>query len=206
MLEGLRVAVDVQHLYREGEHARDRGSVYTLKDGLVVVESDAVMIYAQSLAAALRELGATVWSNDPAQRLLIGPYTRRHRDAANLGANLYLACHLNAGRGSYALAEYAALGPWVRQSNRLATEVVQALDREFTQVTRGIVRGLGNGERGAVCIRSFDRGPAVLLEPLFGDHPMHQQLLDHASLKSIGLSIARSVTTWWAATRTRVPT
>lgn len=197
-LEGLRVAVDVQHAYRSGIHAGDRGTQYTLESGGKVWESDCALHYAQALSSALRDLGATVWSNDPAQAMLVGPYSTRQAQAMNLGANCYLACHLNAGGGSYTLTEYDGGSTWRSWEIGLGTRIAGELKTSFPEITSPIVRELARIDRGWVCVSGFVRGPALILEPLFGDNPKHQALMSLSGLEAVGAAIARGVVTWWA--------
>lgn len=202
-LAGLKIVVDVQHAYRDGMHAHDRGTVYVLADGSHVNESDCARQYADALIAALRTSGATVWTNDPAHAKLIGPYSRRQIEAGTLGANAYVACHLNAGVGKYALAEYVSrdnLGlssPFAPETIRLCEAVTRELVASFPNRLSGpVVKELRPGERGAVCVSGF-AGPAAILEPLFGDNPDHQGLLTIAGLQYVGEAIARGIAAWW---------
>ena len=187
-LAGHVVAVDVQHLYRDGLHALDRGSRFALAGGGHVWEADCALHYATALAASLTSFGARVITNDPRSAFLIGPYSRRQAQAMALGADTYLACHLNAGGGSYGLAEVC-----VPFSRLLATTMLDALAEAVPAVSGIQIRDLKPGDRGAVCIRGFTRGPAVLLEPLFGDCPAHQPQLSLEGLTLVGEALARGV-------------
>lgn len=192
-LSGLRVAVDVQHLFRVGDHAHDRGAEFVTDTGGVVTEGDCALHYAQVLVGVLRQAGATVWTNEPGSHLLVGSYALRQRAAALLDADVYLACHVNAGGGSYATAEYMA--------GRVGSDLARAITDELAASVPGIrsrkVVPLSPGQRGAVCIEGFRRGPAVLVEPFFGDHPGHRQLLTLPGLVLVGEAVARGLITWW---------
>jgi N-acetylmuramoyl-L-alanine amidase len=195
---GLRVVVDVQHLYRDGRHQNDRGTVYHLTGGGAVAEADCARHYADALVVALRAMGAIAWTNDPAGARLVGPYERRQKTANELGANLYLAAHLNAGGGGYALTEFLSASPFRARAMLYGRAIVTELERAFPEAVRsGTVRDLSLVDRGAVCIRAFTGGPAIILEPLFGDHPRHQWLLTLASLEALGQAIARGVAEAW---------
>ena len=76
-LAGCRVAVDVQHLYRDGKHAGDRGAIFTLEGGARIAEVQATVLYAQALVEWLRSRGAEVLTNDPVHGIMVGPYSRR---------------------------------------------------------------------------------------------------------------------------------
>lgn len=191
-LAGLRVAVDVQHAYRSGVHALDRGSVYRLADGTKRLESDLAAEYARALCAAMAAGGATVWTSDPTMDLLVGPYSRRQKQATALGANLYLACHVNAGHGSYPVVEMMEGTP----GRTMATVIVRELGELPGLINRRVQR-LSRLDRGAVCVRGFTAGPSLLLEPFFGDNPTHEWLMDHVGLQAVGQAIARGVAMAW---------
>lgn len=195
---GVRIVVDVQHLYRN-THPHDRGTVYTLGDGTHVTEAHCTTIYAAALVAKLKAHGADVLTNDPVRGILVGPYSRRQR-FANAWAHLlerptpplYLACHLNAGRGSYATIEMmaahrdAAFGQWL----------TSYLSRDFPEILSGRTVGLAPGERGAVCIEGFD-GPAAILEPFFGDNPAQQRLMEPPRLVQLGNTLGAAIAMWF---------
>lgn len=202
---GLRVAVDVQHLYR-ASHPNDRGTIFKLVGGTTVAEAALATGYAQALAEHLRARGATVFVNNPATGMLCGYYSTRNRQAAGLGVHAYLACHVNAGRGGYALLEYMdpqapgrGSGPGVVGAARLANWIGASLD-QFPAVLGYRTNALRHGQRGAVCIEGC--GPAVaalVVEPFFGDNPGHQALVSAAGLASVGEVIGQGVASWWGA-------
>ena len=74
VLSGLKVAVDVQHVFRDGEHRNDRGTVFRLADGLKMNEADAASLYAHAIIGAIAEQGAEVLTNDPLRGVLVGSY------------------------------------------------------------------------------------------------------------------------------------
>lgn len=191
---GLVVALDVQHLYRPSR-PRDRGAVFTLKDGSHVAEAEAVLLYAQPCAAWLRARGVAVITNDPLNEILTGEYRDRQR-AASGSADAYLALHLNAGRGSYAVCEY--LTP---DSAALADLIARQLDRDHPEILLGRALPLADNDRGAVCVRAFRRGPAVIVEPFFGDNPRHEALFAAPRLKQLGESIGAGLLAWWESVR-----
>jgi N-acetylmuramoyl-L-alanine amidase len=186
----MKVAVDVQHLYRPN-HPRDQGSVYSTAFGKVT-EAHVTLIYAAALHDWLLSWGAEVLSNDPARGELVGRYSERNRAAVEWGADLYLACHLNAGGGSYAAIEQMARSKVDRLSAWIGQELVAAAPEilSFKAVT------LSPLERGAVCIEAC-ACPAAIVEPFFGDYPHHQGLLAASRLVEVGQAIARGVGNWW---------
>jgi N-acetylmuramoyl-L-alanine amidase len=191
-LAGLTVAVDVQHAYRTGPHARDRGALFHTPNRTKVYEADCAHLYALALGETLASWGATVISNDPMAGILVGAYGTRQAQAAARGALCYLACHMNAGGGSYARVDIVA-----PLSRPLAADILAALDEAIPEIKSVNLTTLEPTQHGAVCVRGFTRGPAVLLEPLFGDHPAHQRLLSFEGLALVGRAVARGVAMWW---------
>jgi len=193
MLDGLRIAVDVQHLYRANK-PNDRGAVFTLPDHTRTNEADAALIYAAALTSWLRERGASALTNDVARQILVGPYSWRHRAVSEWRAHAYLACHLNAGRGSYSLMEHMSL----TRGAELAALIGPRLMLAFPGITASKVRALSDKDRGAVCIRGVPGSiAAVLCEPFFGDWPGHQSLLSAPKLVALGRVIGEAVAEWW---------
>lgn len=188
-LIGLTVAVDVQHLYRSGQHAGDRGAEFTLANGTHTDEAAATLGYGAALAAALEGLGARVLRNRSG--LPDGPYSARQRAARDAGALIYLACHVNAGGGGYGVVEYMAASS---MSRRLGDVIAGALVPPA--VPKCSARSIAPHERGAVCIEGHP-GASVILEPFFGDNPYHQYLFAAPALVTLGQMIAAGVAWWW---------
>lgn len=191
----LRVAVDVQHLYRP-HLPNDQGSVYRLTDGSTVTEGHAATMYAEAIAAHLRAAGAAVLTNPD----LSGYYSARQRHASEWGAHLYLACHVNAGGGAYALIEHmpveAMPGLAALDTSDLARRIGLGLSDQVAGIIGWRQVELAPGARGRVCVAGFT-GPHALLEPFFGDNPQHQPLLAAPKLKLIGDVIGSAVVNWW---------
>ena len=197
-LVGLRVAVDVQHLYREGQHAGDHGSTFTLEGGGKIAEAQAAVAYAQALVAWLRARGAAVLTNEPAAGILTGPYSRRNAAALSWGAGAYLACHVNAGGGGYALAEY----PLACEGQVLGDLIGAELVKRFREIRAHTTRALSPGARGDVCIEGCSKdAPAIVLEPFFGDTPAMQPLFAAGRLTELGEAIGEAVASWWEKRR-----
>jgi N-acetylmuramoyl-L-alanine amidase len=192
-LSGLRVAVDVQHLYKTS-NPLDRGASFELVGGLHLDEAQAVTTYAQALCAWLTARGAAVLTNHPAVPELVGSYYRRLKEAEKWPADAYLACHLDAGNGSYALVEYVAGSAGLP----LATRIGSRLTDDFPEILSSKAVALTRQARGFACIDGFptDRA-AVLVEPFFGDNPRQQGLFSTANLVKVGESIGEGVARWW---------
>jgi N-acetylmuramoyl-L-alanine amidase len=99
-LIGLRVVLDVQHAFRGGRHAGDRGARFRRADGATVDEIELALDYATAARRFLLQLGASVLTNNPSDGILVGSYEQRARVAEAWRADVYLACHVNAGAGA----------------------------------------------------------------------------------------------------------
>jgi len=191
-LSTLRAAVDVQHLYRTGKHAADRGTRFELPNGTHIFEADAATIYAAALTAWLRSRGASVLTNDPTKRELVGPYEARQFQAAPF--NCYLACHLNADGGSYASIEYMA----GTAADKLALSIGREIVRDFPTIGRARSVPLTPRDRGSVCIRFIPTpNAAVIIEPFFGDNPAMHELFAAPQLHQLGETIGEGIAQWW---------
>ena len=199
-LFGCKVAVDVQHAYRSGSHANDRGAVFELRNGAHLAETQATTVYAQALASWLAARGAAVLANDPVAGRLVGPYSDRLAAAAAWGAQAYIACHVNAGGGIYALAEYLIKTP----GQALGASVLAVLAERFPEIRGTKVNPLAPGQRGAVCVEGFpaDR-PAIILEPFFGDNLLQQELFAHDRLVALGEAVGEGLAAWWERLATK---
>lgn len=193
-LAGLTVAVDVQHLYRPSK-PNDQGALFTGPDGGKTSEAQLSTVYAGALCEWFRARGATVITNDRTAGVLVGEYWTRNHQAAALGASVYLACHVNAGGGRYAMVEHMRGSP----GGALGLAIVAMLSSLVPELTGNKVKPLARGERGAVCIQGFpgDLGGAVLLEPFFGDYPAHRPLWSALRLAGIAGAIGEGVARWW---------
>lgn len=195
-LVGLRVALDVQHLYRQGAHAGDRGSRYVLPGGGVVWEAAAATAYAIAAGAYLRARGAEVLTNDPVRGQLVGPYSRRNLSAAALGVHCYVACHVNAGGGEYCSMEHVGMA--TSRTLLLGSDIASAVRAAFPVIRGSVFPPLMPGQRGAVCIERVAPGIAtVLCEPVFGDNPHHQDALTGPGLVRLGEAIGVGIARWW---------
>lgn len=207
----LRVVLDVQHV-RRPDHPRDRGARFAIPRELVTTyggrthinESELVEIYVLEARAALELAGAQVITD------LWGTYPTRAESAHKGGAGAYLACHLNAGGGRYALASTygpSATTPAFRLATALLVELAKVPGVRGGQRGKlgpiGLVHRPGDRhptrfERGSVCIRrAHELGiPAVLVEPMFGDAPNAGEMLAPAALARVGGAIAAALTAW----------
>jgi hypothetical protein len=195
-LSGLRVALDVQHLWKPPPRHLDRGAVFQLGGGAHVAEADAALVYAAAAARWLREHGADVLENQPTTGIMVGRYPERNRAAAGWGTHCYLACHLNAGGGHYGAFEHLSATP----GDVLAVLLCRAMAAvPEAGPAREVV--LHSADRGAICIEACGQLPAVICEPFFGDNPPSQPLLTLGGLVRVGEAIAAGVAAWWETNR-----
>ncbi len=187
-LQGLSVAIDVQHQGKPWPHDRDMGTEYHLANGSTAFEVDAARLYAGALDQWLRERGARTLTG------LAGTYASRNRAAGAWGAEAYLACHVNAGGGSYALVEALTLNPGLDLGARVVARIAGA----FRFITSGRVNQLHDEDRGAVCVRACPvRMAAAILEPFFGDNRADESLFQAPQLLALGAAIGQGVADWW---------
>lgn len=213
---------DIQHTGRPSKPG-DMGAAYDLDGDGVTGEDgerevDLVRQYVAEAGSYALSLGCQVLHIDA------GEYSDRHRFAiAKARANptkraAYLACHMNAGGGRYALVR-----PDARSSSGklLATAVSRSLsllpgiqfsrrDPLYGSAALAAKAGHPASEaawwtRGYSCIDGIYSGPAnlsaVLVEPAFIDSKEHRPLLTPAGLRSIGRALVDGAVAWSAQTQ-----
>lgn len=193
-LSGLKVILDIQHLYRPA-HPDDHGTRFTLGDGTHIYEAAAATAYAQAAGHYLSVRGARVLTNDPVSGYLTGPYSRRHKTVNRFVPHAYLACHVNAGGGTYYLGGYTFGNG---NGQRLSVAIGDAVSHELPAIYPPRTQGLVHGMRGAVCIAGVSEPTAaVLLEPFFGDRASHSSILTPPKVVRLGEAIGRGIASWW---------
>lgn len=187
----LRVAVDVQHAFRSGVRAGDRGARFTVA-GLTVWETSYTLAYGRACALELAALDhlvltnadGTVWGSR-----FVGPYSHRQQVARAWAADVYLACHVNAGGGTYGRVSWALDSSMRERSRAIATVLQEAI--ATWRGARVQAFALKPGDRGHVCVYAADVPlGAVLLEPFFGDDPAPPGL---DAMPSLGRMLARAL-------------
>lgn len=190
---------DIQHI---GRRAREgdlgAGPVDVDGDGRAEAhEREALLtpVYAAAASQQLYTLGHE-------SVLLTGcEYAERHAGALRLIRRgqpaAYLACHLNAGGGSYGLVLYLPSHP---RAQRLAEHIASTLAMlpELSKVrTEAITGAWSRAEPTLAGLRGCDDVlPGVCLEPAFLDQPSHRPLLDNHGLARIGRAVATGVDRW----------
>lgn len=168
------VILDRQHVGKPGHDETGAWGDFDLDGMPDVVEQEAIVtgFIAMHCEVRLRELGHKVVT------LSDGRYADRHARAKAYGGDAYIALHLNAGRGRYGATFYdyrSKMGPVLAECIGLALK--DAFDFPV-KVEKTAPTGT-NYPRPFPCISGvFDGKPvACLVEPLFMDHPEHQQIL-----------------------------
>ena len=192
------VVLDRQHY---GKPHRDDKGARTKYDGSWIYEVDLTAAYIEHATAMLTSEGHTVHLLDA------GWYGERHKRAAEIAREnpdepvAYVACHVNAGQGTYALAVHdkrstggAALAECI--AGVLAGAGAGAIDRALV---RGSERG-GDWGRAHVTIAGIWDAPAncvgVCFEPFFIDQQRHRTFLSGPGLQVIGHALAVSCMQW----------
>jgi len=197
------VILDRQHAGKRATRT-DHGASYDLDgDGVTGEqgerEADLTLDYGDELARLLCAAGIDVlrygWPG------YVGDYHERHAAAVRLARArpndkcLYLALHINAGGGRYALTMYDARSVG---GARAAGLIATALDAGLPEVTLGKVIGMVPTTRGWSCIDGIYAGPAnlcgVLVEPGFVDAPAHRALWTQDGLGRIAGALFAGVT------------
>ena len=128
-----------------------------------------------------------------------GTYANRHDrvneyDQRNAGGapSIYIACHLNAGAGSYCAMFYHH-----QSSNGAAlSKSINAKIEERTDITTAKAIPSNNEDwtkNAFYCIKGVGRPIAICAEPLFIDNPSHQKLLNIDGMYAIGFAIADGI-------------
>lgn len=205
----LLVILDRQHAGKPGRgpgeaRPEDMGAAMRTPDGRVAHEADLVMEYITEARAVLEAEGAQVRVIDPLTeppRMSYGARQERAKWWARQSPGskvAYVACHLNAGHGDYAILGH---DPRSQDGRAVAEHVADALDLTVPVLSRIRVEALtGKWARGLPCIEGIYSGPAnlcgMLYEPLFVDHPSHQHYIQTGGLRDVGACLARGIIAW----------
>ena len=196
----LIVIWDIQHVGK-ASRPEDRGAIADLNgDGVVGHDEKEASLVGQYVYAGIRVLGV-----EGVRSWFVGwgDYGHRHRMACRLAREfpetqfLYLACHLNAGGGRYALILPDARST---EGQLAAPRVAMAIGTEFsvdprvrsataTDWTKNALYTIGGIYDGPRNIRG------LCVEPLFIDG--HRALMTPHDLERLGEAIAAGVIDWW---------
>jgi N-acetylmuramoyl-L-alanine amidase len=184
----MKVALDIGHLYKDS-NKDDKGTFY---QGFY--EADFALMYARKAYELLRtEHSIEVFISDPAKNILVGDYWKR-RNWINQNfseTDLYIQCHLNSGKGNYALV-MSVLGYLdekivpqdelgqieITYGQILANNTMKFLGipvKDFDEA-KDMIWNLKPGDRGYDVVKKF-KCPAFIYEPAFIDNIVHFSLL-----------------------------
>ena len=188
--------IDRQH----GEKAPGtfEGGCQAIVDGRRIIETDLTTVYGRTIENAVAAAGhRVVWIDS-------GHYYNRHREANAIAKKaksekvLYLALHVNAGGGTYALSMYDAKSKGGKAAAGVLAASMAGLDGISKSKTVGC-ETIGWTRRAYHCIKGIWKGPAnisgVLLEPFFIDSRggAHNDYRDGRALEQLGDAIAAGV-------------
>lgn len=198
------IALDVQHSGRVSR-PRDLGASADIDgDSLKELhESEALWTPFYALFAQMRllELGHTVYP------ISDGEYSERHRRVNRYSADVYIACHLNAGsvaQNGKRRQPYSALFYDFRSKPERGLALAEAIDSRL-----GRIEEIGGNRRiWATSTKDWRRNAhytikgvkavAICYEPLFIDAPAHHALFTFEGMRQIGHALAEGIHAWAA--------
>lgn len=180
----MKVALDIGHLFKR-KNPRDKGAFYN-----GIFEADLVIRYVKKARFFLEDSGFEVYISEPELGILVGDYWERRKWVnEHLSIDdIYLQCHLNAGKGNYGLIicvmDFNEDEKGIKRDEQNSKEILygQVLGRNITKFlglevkdfdeAKDIVWVLERGERGYDIVKRFIC-PAFIFEPCFLDNPEH---------------------------------
>ena len=199
------VIFDRQH-YGKPNRPNDLGAAIDI-DGDGVIDNDEKEAnitpgYYMPAKYALERLGHSVYVLDR------GWYSERQRKAnaiarANPAQKVaYIACHVNAGKGDYAVMIHdSRSGNGQRLADKIATAI--GASRDLTGIKRSLVRAASadnSWKRGFTTIKGIYSGPGnisgICCEPFFIDRPEHQWLASAQGGRAIADALVAGLVAW----------
>jgi N-acetylmuramoyl-L-alanine amidase len=178
----MRICLDVQHGGKPNR-SHDRGAEY-----LNYKETYLVLDYAVKTYRYLSE-----HTSHDVFLITSGSYGERHWWVNRHNMDVYLACHVNSCPnlgGDYSLVEYF-VSQKDNEYTRELSNIFAGNFKEFLPVDRSLVKMIDARNRGSYCIRGVNC-PAIILEPLFINNPIHLDFALNYSYKIAG-SICKSI-------------
>lgn len=131
-------------------------------------EVDLAILYMDQLRQILETDGHEVFFG------LCGTYRERASFVnKRIRPDLYLAGHVNAGKGRYGLLE---IDSRAGTGTRTIAKCIKKSLKKFLPITQCQIKELSKGARGFICIKDIHCS-AILLEPLFIDNKKHLSIL-----------------------------
>jgi len=177
------IVLDIQHAGSPAsDHMGDRGAVF---EG--VEEVSLTRRYMDAADRRLRQLGHQVIP------ISDGHYSDRQARAEAYGAAVYVALHINAGKGDYGVIFYdyrSTKGPI------LAAAVVGQMKKHFTWSQKSAPAAPSDplGGRAWNCIKNVGKPISLLIEPGFIDGPHRSDLI--ARIEEVGVALADGIHQW----------
>jgi len=186
------IVLDRQHVGKPSHDELGAWGDYDF-DGIPdMVEQEAIMTAKYGLAAEirLRELGHRVITMGD------GRYEDRHERAKAYKADVYVAMHVNAGKGDYGLCIYDSRSAG---GKKLADLVSGDLLKQCPELSRTVAAW--TAPTGSPYPRAwntikgvYDGKPVGLcFEPFFIDRPEHRQLASAEGLARVGFALAEGI-------------
>jgi|SRR3989344_1780925 len=183
------IALDIQHLNKppsasNPKSSKDRGVAYG-----TLTEVDISTVYANLARQLLDKAGHTVYMG------FTGEYSERQSLAVRMKTDVYIACHVNAGKGSYSLIEIKkkSSGKDLPYAQILLDALLSKLG---TKKASTPIWELQEGDRGFSCI-SNTQMVSLLLEPFFIDNDeYYKKVLTGELQEQIAQAILEAVTKW----------
>jgi len=188
------IYIDIQHIGKP-HRPKDMGAGFG--DDPWQTEAYWTTLYAFHMEMRLRELGYSV------MRLCDGRYSDRHErvnryeaDYPQEGPSIFIACHLNAGGGSYGAMFYdhrSSLGP------RLASAIASKMDLPGISAVKALPAGPADWTSNAYAtIKDVRRPVSICAEPLFLDNEDHRrEYLELDRIFLVGEAIANGIHSWY---------
>lgn len=186
----MTIYIDVQHM---GDPIKKGRMGAAFGDQISQTEAFYTSLYAFWMGMRLRELGHEVINMSD------GTYKARHArvnayEERNEGGppSVYIACHLNAGAGSYCAMFYHHQS----SNGRALSKSINAKIEERTDITTAKAIPSNNEDwtkNAFYCIKGVGRPIAICAEPLFIDNRNHQRLLNVEGMHAIGFAMADGI-------------
>tara|TARA_R110002110_G_scaffold122465_1_gene298712 strand:+ start:496 stop:1083 length:588 start_codon:yes stop_codon:yes gene_type:complete len=188
------IYIDIQHIGKPNK-PDDMGAGFG--DDPWETEAYWTTLYAFHMEMRLRELGYSV------MRLCDGRYSDRHErvnryeaDYPSSKPSVYIACHINAGGGSYSVMFHdhrSSLGP------DLAAAIADEMDLPGISTTKTLPASPSDWTSNAYnTIKDVRRPVSICAEPLFLDNENHRrEYLELDRIFLIGEAIANGIHSWY---------
>tara|TARA_R100000654_G_scaffold73709_1_gene106857 strand:- start:12287 stop:12871 length:585 start_codon:yes stop_codon:yes gene_type:complete len=187
----MTVYIDVQHM---GDPVKKGRMGAAFGEDINQTEAYYTSLYAFWMGMYLRQRGHEVINISDGQykdrHARVNYYDERNRNSDT--PSVYIACHLNAGGGSYAAQFYDSRSATGKILANLMNEGLLNLPQ--IQSVKSIPCHNEDWTKNAFyCIKRIGYPVAICCEPLFIDHPPHKELLTVDGMKKLGEAMALGI-------------